>query len=50
MVFKVPYTHRRRKKTNEKGQVVAAVWGTELIQSLAALDIFHQDAFELKDE
>ena len=31
--------HRRRMKTEEKANVVAAVWGTELIQLLAALDI-----------
>ena len=30
--------------------VVAAVWGTELIQVLAALDILHQEDFEEKDE
>ena len=42
--------HRRRIKTGEKGKVVAAVWGTELIQFLEALAIFHQDDFEEKDE
>ena len=36
-------------KTEEKAKVVAAVWGMELIQFLAALDIFHQDDFEEKD-
>ena len=30
-------------KTEEKAKVVAAVWGTEMIQFLAALAIFHQD-------
>ena len=42
--------HRRRIKTEEKAKVVAAVWGTELIQFLATLDIFYQDDFEKKDE
>ena len=36
-------TNRRSKKTEEKTKVVAAVWGTELIQFFAARDIFHQD-------
>ena len=40
--------HRRRIKTEEKAKVVAAVCGTELIQFLAVLDIFHQDDFEEK--
>ena len=31
--------HRRRIKTEEKAKVVAAVWGTELIQFLAALAV-----------
>ena len=35
--------HRRRIKTEEKARVVAAVWGTELIQFIAALTILHQD-------
>ena len=35
--------HRRRINTEEKAKVVAAVWGTELIQFLAALAILHQD-------
>ena len=34
----------------KKAKVVAAVWGTELIQFLAPLNIFHQDDFEEKDE
>ena len=42
--------HRRRITTEEKAKVVTAFWGTELIQFLAALDIFHQDDFEEKDE
>ena len=38
-------------KTEEKAKVVAAVWGTYLIQLLAELDIFQQpDDFEEKDE
>ena len=35
--------NRRRIKTEEMAKVVAAVWGTEWIQFLAALAIFHQD-------
>ena len=35
--------HRRRIYTEEKAKVVGAVWGTEFIQSLAALAILHQD-------
>ena len=31
--------HRRKIYTEEKSKVVAAVWGTELIQFLAALQI-----------
>ena len=34
---------RRRIKTEEKEKVVAAAWGTELIQFYAALAILHQD-------
>ena len=34
---------RRRIKTEEKAKVVAAVWGTEFIQFLATLAIWHQD-------
>ena len=34
--------HRRRIKTEEKVKVVAAVWGTEFIQFLAAIAILHQ--------
>ena len=30
-------------KIEEKAKVVAAGWGTELIQFIAALAIFHQD-------
>ena len=43
------YAHCRAK-TEDKANVVAAVWGTEMIQFLVALDIFHQDDFEEKDE
>ena len=32
---------RRRKKTEAKAKVVAAVWGTEFIQFLAALAFVH---------
>ena len=39
----IQYTHRRRIKTEEKAKVVAAIWGTEFIQLLAALGVFHQD-------
>ena len=35
--------HRRRMYTGEKAKVVAAVWGTELRQFLAALAILHLD-------
>ena len=35
--------HRRRIYTEEKAKVVAAVWGTEFIQFLAALAVLHQD-------
>ena len=39
--------HRRRIKTEEKANVVlAAVWGTELIQFLAAVAILHQDDYK----
>ena len=34
---------RRRIYTEEKEKVVAAVWGTELIQFIAALAILYQD-------
>ena len=44
------YHHRKRIKTDEKPKVVAAVWGTELIQFLAALNIFHMEDFKEKDE
>ena len=35
--------HRRRIKKEEKAKVVATVWGTELIQFLVVLAIFHKD-------
>ena len=35
--------HRRRIYSEEKEMVVAAAWGTELLQFLAALDNLHQD-------
>ena len=40
----------RRIKTEAKAKVVAGVWGTEWIQFLAALDIFHQDDCEERAE
>ena len=42
--------HRRRMKTEEKAKVVAAVWGTEFMEFLATLAIFHQNDFQEKDE
>ena len=36
-------THRVRIQAEEKAKVVAVVWGTELIEFLAALAILHQD-------
>ena len=41
------YFHRIRIYTEEKAKLVAAVWGTEFIQCLAALVILHQE--ELKN-
>ena len=38
--------HRRRIKKEEKAKVVAAIWWTEMIQFLAAL----QNDFEETDE
>ena len=35
--------HRRRIYTEVKAKVVAAVWGTELIQSLASLAVLHSN-------
>ena len=37
---------RRRIKTEEKAKIVAAVWGTEFIQFLAAKAVLHQDDLE----
>ena len=37
---------RRRIKTEEKAKVVAAVWGKELIQFLAALAILDQNEWK----
>ena len=45
----LPVQHRRRIKTEEKANVVAAVWGEEFIKFLAALAVlprtfsFHPD-------
>ena len=38
-----PFKYGGKIKTEEKAKVVAAVWGTELIQFLAALAFLHQD-------
>ena len=38
--------NRKKIKTEEMAKVVAAFWGTELIQFLASLAIFHQDDFK----
>ena len=46
----VPLNHWRSIKIEEMAKVVAPVWGTESIQFLAALAIFHQDDFEEKDK
>ena len=35
-------------KTEEKAKIVAAIWGTEFIQFLAAVAVLHQD--DLKKE
>ena len=37
----IPYSHRRRIKTQEKAKVVTSVWGTEFIIFFATLDILH---------
>ena len=42
----VGFNHRRRINTEEKAKVVAAAWGTECIQFLAALAILHQDSLK----
>ena len=42
-MFDDGYQLRRRIKTEEQAKVVAAVWGTELIQFLASPVLFHQD-------
>ena len=36
----------KKKQTEEKANVVAAVWGTEFIKFHAALQIYHQDDLE----
>ena len=41
LVYCTQCTHRRRIYTEEKAKVVAAVWGTEVIQFLDALAILH---------
>ena len=42
-VLPVSWGHRRKIDTEEKAKVVAASWGTELLQVLAALAFLHQD-------
>ena len=42
-IFSMCDRHRRGIDTEEKAMVVAAVWGTEWIKFLAALDILHPD-------
>ena len=37
------YHHRKRINTEEKAKVVAAAWGTDLLQFLAALAFLHLD-------
>ena len=44
------FEHRRRIQTEETAKAVSAVWGTEVIQFLAELAIFHQENFEQQDE
>ena len=41
-------THRRRIYTEVKANVVAAAWGTELFQFLAAEAILHQDSLKIR--
>ena len=36
----VRFIHRRRMEIEEKGKIIAAAWGTELVQFLAALEPF----------
>ena len=38
--------HRRRIKTEKKEKVVAAAWGTELIQFVAAITVLYQDSLK----
>ena len=40
-------SHRRRIYTEEKAKVVAAVWGTEFIDFLAALALLTQDYLKI---
>ena len=42
--------HRRRIDTEVEAKVVAAVWGTEFIQFLAALAILHYNYFEEQEK
>ena len=43
IVLPVSWGHRRKIDTEVKAKVVAASWGTELLQVLAALAFLHQD-------
>ena len=38
--------HRTRIKTEKKEKVVAAAWGTELIQFVAAITVLYQDSLK----
>ena len=40
---KILSPHRRRIYTEEKAKVVTAVWGTEFIPLVVALEVLHQD-------
>ena len=40
------FQNRRRLNTEEKAQVIAAVWGTEFTQFLVALAILHKEDFK----
>ena len=42
-MYIVQRLHKRRINTEKKAIVVAAAWGTELIQFFAATAIFHED-------
>ena len=50
LIICVFFRHRRRMNTEEKAKVVAAAWGTELIQFLDAQAIFSPGWFEIENE